>query len=68
MEDQIGTAAGTVWRLLDDHGTLTVSKLKQETKLTEPVLLMALGWLAREGQVTLLRVRNSLQVSRKGGN
>jgi len=36
--------------------------------LTEPVLLMALGWLAREGQVTLLRVRNSLQVSRKGGN
>ena len=63
MHHQIGTAAGTVWRLLDERGVLTVSKIKQETKLAEPLVLMALGWLAREGQVKVAKVKNSLQVS-----
>ncbi len=63
MHEDIGTAAGTVWHLLDKRGTLTVSKIKQETKLAEPLALMALGWLAREGQITLVKVKNSLQVS-----
>jgi hypothetical protein len=63
MQEQIGTAAGTVWHLLEQRGTLTVSKIKQETKLAEPLALMALGWLAREGQITVVKVKNSLQVS-----
>ena len=67
MHEEIGTAAGAVWRLLETRGTFTLSKLKQETKLAESTLLMAIGWLAREDKVTLTRVRNSLQVSLNQG-
>lgn len=63
MEEQIGTAAGIVWRTLDEHGTLTMSKLKQQTKLPEPVVLMAVGWLARERKVAIAKVRNVMRVS-----
>jgi hypothetical protein len=52
-----------VWRTLDQHGTMTMSKLKQQTKLSEPVVFMAVGWLAREHKVTLAKVKNSLKVS-----
>ena len=50
-------------KLLEQRGTPTVSKIKQETKLAEPLALMALGWLAREGQITVVKVKSSLQVS-----
>lgn len=63
MEAQIGTAAGVVWRTLDEHGAMTMGKLKQQTKLAEPVVLMAVGWLAREQKVTLAKARNGLRVS-----
>jgi len=63
MEEQIGNAAGVVWRALDEHGTMTTSKLKQQTKLAEPVVFMAVGWLAREHKVTLAKVKNSVRVS-----
>jgi len=63
MDDQIGTAAGVVWRTLDENGTMTMSRLKQQTKLAEPVVLMAVGWLARERKVTIAKVRNVMRVS-----
>jgi hypothetical protein len=52
MEDmEIGTAAGTVWRCLQDNGTMGLSQLKKETKLNDQLFFMALGWLAREDKV-----------------
>ncbi len=63
MEDQIGAAAGTVWRHLDGNQPITLAKLKQSTKLSEQVLLMSLGWLAREGKVDLVRTGTTLRVS-----
>ncbi len=64
METEIGQAAGTIWRQLDaQHGTTTLGKLKQTTRLSDPLLLMGLGWLAREGKVTLVRRARSLEVS-----
>jgi hypothetical protein len=32
MHDEIGTAAGTIWRYLDGHGEMTLAKLKQGTR------------------------------------
>ncbi len=55
MDDEIGAAAGATWRQLHEHGELTPAKLKQRTKLPEQLLLLGLGWLAREGKVRFVR-------------
>jgi len=66
MEAEIGKAAGISWQYLDQHGETTLSKLKQGTKLSEQILLMALGWLAREGKLSFVQDRRSLKLSLKG--
>ncbi len=66
MEAEIGKAAGISWQYLDQHGETTLSKLKQGTKLSEQILLMALGWLAREGKLNFVQDRRSLKLSLKG--
>jgi hypothetical protein len=48
MDAEIGDAAGSIWRYLDDHGEMTLSKLRQGTKLSDPLLLMGIGWLAAD--------------------
>lgn len=53
MVEQIGTNAGKVWTLLDEKGRLNVKEIKKATKLTDKDLYAALGWLAREGKITL---------------
>jgi hypothetical protein len=65
MEAEIGKAAGIGWEYLDQHGETTLSKLKQGTKLSEQILLMALGWLAREGKLNFVQDRKSLKLSLK---
>jgi hypothetical protein len=53
METKIGDVAGTIWHHLSQHGEMSVSKLKQGTKLSDQLLFMGLGWLAREGRIAL---------------
>jgi hypothetical protein len=62
MHAEIGEAAGVVWRYLEAHGTLTLAVLKRGAKLRDPVFLMAVGWLAREGKVRLERAGQSLHI------
>ena len=66
MEAEIGKAAGISWQYLEQHGETTLSKLKQGTKLSEQILLMALGWLARESKLNFVQDRRSLKLSLKG--
>ncbi len=66
MEAEIGKAAGISWQYLEQHGETTLSKLKQGTKVSEQILLMALGWLAREGKLNFVQDRRSLKLSLKG--
>ncbi len=66
METAIGEAAGSSWRYLEQHGETTLSELKQGTKLSDQLLLMALGWLARENKLNFVHDRRSLKVSLKG--
>ena len=63
MEAEIGSAAGIIWRYLDQHGETSLNKLKRGTKLTDQLLFMGLGWLAREGKLTFVRDKRSLQVA-----
>jgi hypothetical protein len=63
MQEDIGAAAGVVWHYLDEHGASALSALKRGSRLADPLVFMALGWLAREGKIDLLRSHRSIQVS-----
>ncbi len=66
MEAEIGNAAGILWRYLDQRGEMTLSKLKQGTKLTDQILFMGVGWLAKEGKLTVVKDGRTLKVGLKG--
>jgi hypothetical protein len=66
MQKQIGDAAGITWKYLDQHTESTLSELKQATKLSEQLLLMGLGWLAREEKVDVVQDKKGLKVSLRG--
>lgn len=52
--DTIGLSAGQVWRVLDGAVAMGVKQLKKATKIkTDKELFAAIGWLAREGKITL---------------
>lgn len=53
MITEIGIAAGDIWHYLDEKGSATLEELCRHTGKPRELLLMSLGWLAREGHVTL---------------
>lgn len=65
MQKQIGDAAGIIWKYLDQHTESTLSDLRQATKLSEQLMLMGLGWLAREEKLGLVQEKKGLKVSLK---
>ena len=60
----IGNNAGLVWNALNEKNNQTVKELKKATKIkTDKVLFAALGWLAREGKVTLEEAEDDIVVT-----
>ena len=53
MITEIGIAAGDIWHYLDEKGSATLDQLTKGIRKPKELLLMSLGWLAREGHVTL---------------
>jgi hypothetical protein len=53
MITEIGIAAGNIWHYLDQKGSATLDQLTKGIGKPKELLLMSLGWLAREGHVTL---------------
>lgn len=53
--ESIGTWAGEVYKALDSTEThlLGLKEIKKATKLKKDEIMAALGWLGREGKVTL---------------
>jgi len=68
MITELGIVAGDIWHYLDQHGESTLSTLVEHLDQPRDVVLMSLGWLAREGHVTLREENSSYHVSfqRKG--
>ena len=62
MEAEIGDAAGTIWEYLDKHGETTLSSIKQRVELSEQIVLMAIGWLAREGKLSFIRAGRTVKI------
>ena len=59
----IGTNAGAVWTVRSEAAaTLDTKQIKKATKLKDKELYAALGWLAREGKVTLAPADDSKEL------
>ena len=53
MITEIGITAGDIWHYLDQHRTSTLSDIVKGIDKNRNLVLMSLGWLAREGHVIL---------------
>ena len=53
MITEIGITAGDIWHYLDKHEQATLDQLVRGIKKPKDLILMSLGWLAREGHVSL---------------
>lgn len=51
MITEIGIVAGEIWHFLDHRGEVRFSELLKGISRPQPLALMSLGWLAREGHV-----------------
>jgi len=56
MITEIGIAAGDIWHYLDQHGAVTLSVLVKGIDKSQDLVLMSLGWLAREGHVIMQQI------------
>ena len=55
MVKWIGLCAGEIWRYLDKHeGRASVGDIISGIEAPRHTIIMALGWLAREGHVRVL--------------
>lgn len=53
MITEIGIVAGDIWHYLDQHKTGTLKELEKGVDRDRNVIMMSLGWLAREGHVIM---------------
>ena len=56
MITEIGIVAGDIWHFLETHKTVHLDELVKGIDKNRNVVLMSLGWLAREGHVVLEQV------------
>ena len=54
MTDVIGELAGQVWQYLDENGEASVNKEMTDTGLGKNEIQRAIGWLAREGKLSIV--------------
>ena len=57
---QVGDAAGEVWRLLNQGGAQTLAQLRKKLDGGSELLDFAVGWLAREDKLEILREKKSI--------
>ncbi|MCQ9208337.1 MAG: winged helix-turn-helix domain-containing protein [Omnitrophica bacterium] len=55
MITELGIVAGEIWHFLDEKGSCSLSSLVAGLDKSRDTILMSVGWLAREGHVTLVQ-------------
>ncbi len=63
MITEIGIAAGDIWHYLDEKGSANLDQLVKGIGKSRDLLLMSLGWLAREGHVNVHGPENDYRAS-----
>ena len=62
MITEIGIVAGEIWQYLDKHGEVSSTDIVKDIDKSRDLILMSLGWLAREGHVILKKSNGDFQV------
>jgi hypothetical protein len=65
VQEEIGAAAGAIWRALAENGGCTLPQLRKTIDCSTPVLDWAIGWLAREDKIAITREKRSFRVHLK---
>lgn len=65
MLENIGSVAGAVWHYLEENSEATVTKLTRELGESERTILMAIGWLAREGKLDFEKRKQGTYIALK---
>jgi hypothetical protein len=65
MQEEIGSAAGVIWRALNDKGDLSLATLRREVNGKTPVFDWAVGWLAREDKIVITQEKRSFRIHSK---
>ena len=60
---KIGQTAGEIWRVLTEEGELSLSALKKKGKAPTDLILIAVGWLAREEKLQFEPKGRSIRIS-----
>jgi hypothetical protein len=63
MVSKIGVAAGEIWKYLNENGESSPIKIKASLGLSNTMLYLALGWLAREDKVNIVQHEYSYKIS-----
>jgi len=61
-EESIGKTAGQVWSYLKAQGKTSLSGVEKGVGAPRGVVMMAIGWLAREGKLEFGQENRSTQV------
>ncbi|MBI4335805.1 MAG: winged helix-turn-helix domain-containing protein [Candidatus Omnitrophica bacterium] len=62
MITEIGIVAGDIWHYLDSHGRSDFQSVVKGIEKPRDIALMSIGWLAREGHVTVEKEGNDYKV------
>jgi len=65
MTERIGFAAGEIWKYLSENGESSPIKIKANLGMSNTMLYLALGWLAREDKVSIRQLEYSYRISLK---
>ncbi len=62
MKYKIGEMSGKVWQALRRDGEMTISQLKNALSADAFLLNAAIGWLAREDKIEVVKYRNTVKI------
>jgi hypothetical protein len=63
MDALIGATAGKIWNYLTGNGSTTSMKIKADLGISNSLLYLSLGWLAREGKIEIAETNDVFKIS-----
>ena len=60
VQEQVGNTAGEAWRLLNQAGPQTLTQLRTKVNGNSELLGFAVGWLAREDKLEIIKEKRSI--------
>lgn len=65
LKEDIQVNAGIIWYLLSEKGLLSIRQIEEFTNYEEKMILLSLGWLAREKKVNFVEKNDNIHIEIK---